>query len=162
MNIRIISISEDQTYYKRIIYIQIKNKVKKEERNKKEKTQKRKKRKRKNSKAWHACSMRSAASPNYNNLCVAQPAQTTCKRTASWAIRNLLGRFSMIVVHLVASFQAMDDDFATRATYSRSGEGRSVEIERATFFLLITIAALFRNPWLSTIASQIVGYKTRD
>ena len=54
-------------------------------------------------------------------VCVAQPAQTTCKRTASWAVRNLLGRFSMIVAHLIASFQAMDDDFATRATYSRSG-----------------------------------------
>jgi len=67
-------------------------------------------------------------------VCVAQPAQTTCKRPASWAVRNLLGRFSMIVAYLIASFQAMDDDFATRATYSRSGEDRSVEIERATFF----------------------------
>ena len=27
----------------------------------------------------------------------------------------------MIVAHLIASFQAMDDDFATRAAYSRSG-----------------------------------------
>ena len=121
MHIRIISISEDQTDYRRIIYIQIKNKVKKEERKKKEKTQKRKKRNRKNSKAWHACSMRSAARSNYNNLCVAQPAQTTCKRTASWVVRKLLDRFSMIVAQLIASFQAMDDDFATRATYSRSG-----------------------------------------
>ena len=60
MHIRIISISEDQTHYRRIIYIQIKNKVKKEERNKKEKTQKRKKekeKKREKTKAQHACSM---------------------------------------------------------------------------------------------------------
>ena len=27
----------------------------------------------------------------------------------------------MMVAHLIVSFQAMDDDFATRATYSRSG-----------------------------------------
>ena len=64
-------IKERQTDYGRIIYIQIRNKVKKVERNKKEKTQKRKKekeKKREKTKAQHACSMRSAASPNYNNL----------------------------------------------------------------------------------------------
>ena len=65
MHIRIISISEDQTDYRRIIYIQIKNKVKKEKRNKKEKLRKEKKEREKTLKlGMHA-------------VCVAQPAQTT-------------------------------------------------------------------------------------
>ena len=66
MHIRIISISEDQTDYRRIIYIQIKNKVKKEERNKKEKNLEKKKKEREKTLklGMHA-------------VCVAQPDQTT-------------------------------------------------------------------------------------
>ena len=54
----------------------------------------------------------------------------------------------MIVAYLIASFQAMDDDFATCATYSRSGPGTLRDFTRLYWASIALTEKLGLSPWL--------------